>query len=206
MLQAMSTKSQKIAEKSKLLLEFWIRLHYKDCNQKVLLNVDTGSYINCSSLGTFQRLFPNKQLNRSTLLLENYRNSPVSIIGRFTAFIRWKRKVFHKEFHATNANFSANLLSRDACFRMKVLQTCPAVIGEEIHLPPEPVLNETTSVSKIEEMSQPQNHKGKWKMFCIPFIQKVWGSHHLLNRKYRVSMLMFSKDLELSQENPTISN
>ena len=46
MLQTMSTKSQKIPEKSKLLLEFPIGLHYKDLNQKILLKVDTGSDIN----------------------------------------------------------------------------------------------------------------------------------------------------------------
>ena len=73
-LQTMSTKSQKIPEKSKLLLEFPIRFHYKDLSQKVLHKVDTGSDINCISLGTFQRLFPNKQLNRSILLLDNYGN------------------------------------------------------------------------------------------------------------------------------------
>ena len=96
----MSTKLQKIPEKSKLLLEFPIGLQYKDLNQRVLLKVDTGSDINC--------------INRSTLLLENYKNSPVSIIGRFTAFIRWKGKVFHQDFYVTNTNSSPNLLSRDA--------------------------------------------------------------------------------------------
>ena len=137
----MSTKSQKIPEKSNLMLEFPIRLHYKDLNQKVLLKFDTGSNINCISLGTFQRLFPNKQLNRSTLLLKHYGNWPVSIIGRFTAFIRWKGKVFCQEFHVTNANSSPNLFSRDACFRMEVLQTCFTVTGKEIHPPqPEPVI------------------------------------------------------------------
>ena len=90
MLQMMSTKSQNIPEKSKLLLEFPIRLHYKDLNQKGLLKVDTGSDINCISLGTFHKLFPSKQLNRPTLLLENYANLPVTIIGKFMAFIRWK--------------------------------------------------------------------------------------------------------------------
>ena len=57
MLQTMSTKSQKIPEKSKVMLEFPIGLHYKDLSQKVLLKVDTGSDINYISLGTFQRLF-----------------------------------------------------------------------------------------------------------------------------------------------------
>ena len=53
MLQIMSTKVQKISEKSKLMLEFPIRLHYKDLDQKILLKIDTGSDINCISLGTF---------------------------------------------------------------------------------------------------------------------------------------------------------
>ena len=86
MLQTMSTKVQKIPEKSKLILEFPIGLHYKDLDQKILLKVDTGSDINCISLGTFQRLFPNQQLDRS-IILENYDNSPVSVIGKFKAFI-----------------------------------------------------------------------------------------------------------------------
>ena len=42
MLQTMSTKSQRIPQKSKLLLEFPIGLHYKNLNQNVLLKVDTG--------------------------------------------------------------------------------------------------------------------------------------------------------------------
>ena len=122
---------------------------------KVLLKIDTGSDIHCISLGTFQRLFANKQLNRSTLWLENYGNSPVSIIGRFTTFIRWKGKVFHQDFYVTNANSSPHLLSRDACFGMEALQTCFTITGKEIHLPqPEPVINKTTSISKIKETSQ----------------------------------------------------
>ena len=66
------------------------------------------------------------------LILENYCNSPVSIIGKFKAFIQWKGKVFHEEFHVTNANSSPNLLSRDASFRMEVLQTCFNVTGKEL--------------------------------------------------------------------------
>ena len=114
------------------MLEFPIRLHYKDLDQKILLKVDTGSNINCISLGTFQRLFPNQQLDRAMLKLENYSNSLVSIIGRFKAFIQWKGKIFHQGFHVINANYSLNLLSRDASFRMEVLQTCFTVTGKEL--------------------------------------------------------------------------
>ena len=138
MLQTMSTKSWQILEKSKLMFEFPTRLHCKDLNQRVLLKVDTGSDINCISLGIFQKLFAIKQLNRSMLLLENYGNSPVTIIGKFMAFIRWKGKVFHQEFYVTDANSSPNLLSRYACFRMEVLQTCFAVTEKELPQP-EPV-------------------------------------------------------------------
>ena len=114
------------------MLEFPIRLHYKDLDQKILLKGDTGSDINCISLGTFQRLFPHQQLDRSMLILENYSNSPVSIIGKFKAFIQWKGKVFHQELHVTNTNSSPNLLSTDMSFRMEVLQTCFIVTGKEL--------------------------------------------------------------------------
>ena len=95
-----------------------IRLHCKDLNQKVLLKVDTGLDINGISFGTFHKLFPNKQLKffRSMLLLENYGNPPVTIISKFMAFIRWKGKVFHQEFHVTNANSSPNLLLQRCLF------------------------------------------------------------------------------------------
>ena len=87
MLQTACSKHQKIPEKSKLMIEFLISLHYKDLNRKIMLKVDTGSDINCISLETFQRLFPHQQLTKSTLLLENYGNSLVSLIGKFKAFI-----------------------------------------------------------------------------------------------------------------------
>ena len=56
----------------------------------------------------------------------------MSIIGKSTAFIKWKGKVFCQEFHVTDASRLPNLLSTDACFRMKVLQTCFTVTGKEV--------------------------------------------------------------------------
>ena len=131
MLKTAYSQHQKIPEKSTLKIEFLIGLHYKDLNRKTMLKVDTGSEINCISLGTFQRLFPHQSLTKSTLLLKNYGNSPVSIIGKFKAFVHWKGKIFCQEFHVTNANSSPNLLSRDASFQMKVLQTCFAATRRE---------------------------------------------------------------------------
>ena len=120
MLQTAYSQHQKIPEKSTLMIEILISLHYKDLNQKIMLKVDMGSDINCISLGSFQRLFPHQPLTKSTLLLENYGNSPVSILRKFKAFIHWKGKIFCQEFHITNAKSSSNLLSRDASFQMKV--------------------------------------------------------------------------------------
>ena len=85
------------------------------------------------------------------------------------AFIRWKGKVFHQECYVTNANSSPNLLSSDACFRMEVLQTCFVVTGKELPQS-EPVINETTSVSKIEETSQSTKPHKKMEEY-IPLIQ-----------------------------------
>ena len=132
MLQTAFSQHQKIPEKSTLMTEFPISLHYKDINLKIMLKVDMGSNINCISLGTFQRFFPHQPLIKSTLVLENYSNSPLSIIGKFRAYICWKGKIFCQEFNITNANSSSNILSRDASFQMKVLQTCFAATGREI--------------------------------------------------------------------------
>ena len=84
-----------------------------------------------------------------------------------------ERKGVPSRNHVTNANSSPNLLSRDACFNMEVLQTC-FMVTEKIHLPqPEPVINKTMSASKIEEMSQSTKPHRKWKKLCISLIQKV---------------------------------
>ena len=98
MLQTICTKHQKIPEKSKLMIEFPISLHYQNINWKIMLKVDTSSNINCISLGTFHKLFSHQQLTKSMLLLENYGNSPMSVIDKFKAFIRWKGKIFCQNF------------------------------------------------------------------------------------------------------------
>ena len=77
----------------------------------------------------------------------------MSISGKFTAFIRWKGNVLCQENHVTNPDSLPSLLSRDACFRMEVLQTYFMVTGKELPQP-EPVINKVISVSKIEETSQ----------------------------------------------------
>ena len=54
MLQTACTKHQKIPEKSELMKEIPIHLHYKNLNRKIMLKVDTGSNIStkrsCSKL------------------------------------------------------------------------------------------------------------------------------------------------------------
>ena len=62
-----------------------------------------------------------------------------------------ERKVFCREFHVTDANSSPNLLSRDACFRMEVLQACFMVTRKEVQ-----------RKCKMEEISP--STKPHWKM------------------------------------------
>ena len=57
------------------------------------------------------------------LLLENYSNSPVSIIGKFKAFIQWKGKVFHQECHVKMqihhpVFYPEMLLSKWKCYKL----------------------------------------------------------------------------------------
>ena len=90
---------------------------------------------------------------------------------------------------------------------MEVLQTCFLVTGKEINLPqPEPVINKTTLVSKMEVMSR--STKPHWKMEEVmhSIDPESVRKSPLTKQKILDVNVDVSKDSELSQENPTSSN
>ena len=70
------------------------------------------------------------KFHMSPLVVENYGNSAVEVIGKFHAFLRWKGKVYRQLFLVTDVNNSLNLLSRDACYTLEVLKPCYSVEKE----------------------------------------------------------------------------
>ena len=89
----------------------------------VLLNADTRPDVSLLNSSTFNKIIGNRSiLHPSTLRMEVYGNSTVSVLGKFYAFLRWKDSVYRQLFYITIANASPNFLSRDGCYTLGVLK------------------------------------------------------------------------------------
>ena len=65
----------------------------------VLLKADTGADVNLLNLTTFDRIIGDRSiLQPSTLRMEAYGNSTVSVLGKFYTFLRWKGRVYRQLF------------------------------------------------------------------------------------------------------------
>ena len=90
----------------------------------MLLKADTGADVNLMNRKTFDQLFGEaKVLQLTPIRMENYGNTAVKMQGMFHAFLRWKDKVYKQLFYVTDCDRSPNLLSRDACYTLGVLNT-----------------------------------------------------------------------------------
>ena len=78
---------------------------------------------------TFNQLFGKARdlLQPTPIRMENYGNTAVKVLGRFHAFLQWKDRVYKQTFYVTDCDRSPNLLSRDACYTLGVLEPCYTV-------------------------------------------------------------------------------
>ena len=77
---------------------------------------------------TFDSLFDIKVLEFTSLRMEAYRNnSSVELLIKVHPSFRWKRNIYRQLFYITNADNSPNLLSRDGCYTLRVIQPCYSV-------------------------------------------------------------------------------
>ena len=125
----------KAINKKKHLIQFPISVNLEKVRKPaegpcptVLLKADTGADVNLLNSTTFDRIIGDRSiLQPSTLRMEAYGNSTVSVLGKFYAFLRWKGRVYRQLFYITTANASPNLLSRDGCYTLGVLKPCYSV-------------------------------------------------------------------------------
>ena len=129
------------------MIKFPIGMEFSKLDQHILMKADTGADINVISENTFKELFPNGSFQHELCILENYGNSSIRTLGKFTGFLRWKGKVWKQTFFVTNANDSPNLLSRQACFTMGILKPCFEVRKNSMNLKKETELCNTSSSS-----------------------------------------------------------
>ena len=120
----------KAINKKKHLIQFPISVNLEKVRKlaespfpTVLLKADTGADVNLLNSTTFDKIIGDRSiLQPSTMRMEAYGNSTVSVLGKFYAFLRWKGRVYKQLFYVTTANASPNLLSRDSCYTLGVLK------------------------------------------------------------------------------------
>ena len=65
----------------------------------VLLKADTRADVNLLNSSTFNKIIGDRALLQpSTLRMEAYGNSMVSVLGKFYVFLRWKGRVYKQVF------------------------------------------------------------------------------------------------------------
>ena len=84
--------------------------------------------MNLMNSKTFDSLFDRKVLEFTSLRMEAYgNNNAVEVLGKFHAFLIWKRKVYRQLFYVTNVNNSPSLISRDTCYTLEMIKPCYSV-------------------------------------------------------------------------------
>ena len=123
------------ANKTKHLIQFPISVDLQKVRKlakspcpTVLLKANTRVDVNLLNSSTFNKTIGDRSLLQPLILwMEAYRNSMVSIFGKFHTFLRWKGQVYKQLFYVMSAKTSPNLLSRDSCYMLGVLKPCYSV-------------------------------------------------------------------------------
>ena len=79
--------------------------------------------MNAINKKTFDQLFPEVELEKSTFLLQNFDKRLVRPIGSFRCFVRWKGHKYRVEIEVMGTD-TPNILSRKTTFLMGILKKC----------------------------------------------------------------------------------
>ena len=85
--------------------------------------MDTGADVNAFNW-TFQKLFPDVELQPSTIVLENFDKTMVKPMGTFKCFLQWKGKIYRIQAEVMDSEDTPNVLSRETTFLIGILKSC----------------------------------------------------------------------------------
>ena len=105
-----------------LLVQFGIGKDFHSIDQKVTLKLDTGADVNAFNKKTFYELFPDVQLQPSTVILENFDELMMKPMETFKCFLRWKGKVYRIQAEVMDSDDTPNVLSQETTFLMGILK------------------------------------------------------------------------------------
>ena len=106
-----------------IMIEFGYSLTPLSFNRKLVLQADTGADANAINKKTFDRLFPDVELEESTFLLQNFDKRVVKPIGSFRCFLRWRDHKYRVRIEVMGID-TPNVLSRETTFLMGILKKC----------------------------------------------------------------------------------
>ena len=109
-----------------IMIEFGCGLTPFSFNRQLTLQVDTGAEANAINKKTFNRLFPDVELEESTHVLQNFDKRLIKPIGSFRCFLRWKGHKYRVKIEVMGID-TRNLLSRETTFLMGILKKCLSV-------------------------------------------------------------------------------
>ena len=104
-----------------ILIEFGCGLTPLSFDRKLTLQADTGADANAINKKTFNKIFPDVELEESTYMLQNFDKRLIKPIGSFRCFLRWKGHKYRVKFEVMGID-TPNLLSRETTFLMGILK------------------------------------------------------------------------------------
>ena len=94
----------------------------------------TGAEANAINKKTFKKLFPDVELEESSLILQNFDKRLIKPIGSFRCFLKWKNINYRVKIEVMGTD-TPNLLSRETTFLMGILKKCLVVKTPKLPFP-----------------------------------------------------------------------
>ena len=157
-----------------IMIEFGCGLTPLSFDRKLVLQVDTGADANAINKKTFDQLFPEVELEKSTFILKNFDERLIKPIGSFRCFLRWKGHKYRVQIEVMGAD-TPNILSRETTFLMGILKKC--FISEKL-----PVEQNTPNSTPISGPTAERTDPSMEGVFChsdapaqVPFTEGVFS-------------------------------
>ena len=106
-----------------IMIEYDCGLTPLSFDRKLTLQADTGADANAINKKTFDKLFSDVELERSTFLLQNFDKRLIKPIGSFRCFLKWKDHKYRVQIEVMGTD-TPNILSRETTFLMGILKRC----------------------------------------------------------------------------------
>ena len=140
-----------------IMIEFGCGLTPLSFDRKLTLQADTGAEVNAINKKTFKELFPDVELEESSLILQNFDKRLIKPIGSFRCFLKWKNINYRVKIEVMGTD-TPNLLSRETTFLIGILKKCLVVKTPKLPSPDSPSSDTPSSENPSQDMKGASSH------------------------------------------------